>query len=222
MPDILSLPGSRFQEHRFLLAPNTLTWRSPLTKAAQTQIRTGARWMATYRLPPMLRADAEVWCAFLARLNGMGGRFYAYDPAGRMPRGSAAGTPLVYGADQLGTMLVTYGWTPGEAGVLRIGDYISYATPSGWRQLHKIVEEPEVVSGGFGTPGWGEGGYDLPSGGLALTIAPPIRESPAADAPITTTVATCVMMLVDDEQAAWNVSTAQHFGMEFSGEEVYA
>lgn len=86
---IKSLPSDAFESSRFGLTSNTQTFRSPLTGATQTLERPGARWTAEYKLPPMKRAEVAKWQTFLTQLRGGAGRFYAYDPDAKMPRGSA-------------------------------------------------------------------------------------------------------------------------------------
>ena len=38
----------------------------------------GARWQVDYQLPPMTRAQAAAWIAFLADLQGRAGRLCCY------------------------------------------------------------------------------------------------------------------------------------------------
>lgn len=219
--DILSMPATpRMRSLRFVLRGNTQQFRSPLSGSVQTMELLGARWLATYELPIMIRATAEAWMAFLARCNGRVGRFYAGPLDITGPRGPAGGTPLVNGANQTGTLLKTDGWTEGTQPIL-IGDYIAWDTLTGWRELHKVVVEPGTV----GIYGYGEGGYGISGygkSGLDLEIAPPIRESPADNAAIIITNPTCVMQLASDDEAGWDVDTALHYGIKFNAEEVFS
>ncbi len=202
---ILSMPSTKFQACRFVLVGNTQTFRSPLDQSIQTLELTGSRWMASFALPPMPRVDAAAWLAFLTRLNGMAGRFYAGDPSGKTPQGVATGSPLVNGASQTGTSLITDGWTVSVTGILKAGDYIAYDVPSGNRQLHMVVVDANSDGGGNAT----------------LIVTPPIRESPANNAVIIKSATTCVMMLSTDDAAAWDVDTALIYGIRFSGEEAF-
>lgn len=87
---IYTLPAQPgFASSRFGLASNTAIFRSPLTGQAQTIERPGARWQASYTLPPMKRGQMAAWQAFLSSLRGSAGRFYAYDPDAAAPRGQA-------------------------------------------------------------------------------------------------------------------------------------
>src|SRR4051794_3558047 len=104
-------PG--FLRCRFGLETNTQRFESPLNRSSQRLILSGSRWTATYGLPRMRRADFANWQAFFLRLEGSANTFWGYDPDGKTPRGEATGTPLVKGAGQTGSTLLTDGWLPG-------------------------------------------------------------------------------------------------------------
>lgn len=196
-----SMPSTPdFSACKFGLVTNAKTFQSPLNFSAQTVEYSGSIWVAEYSLPPMRREDAAAWVAFLVKLRGVAGRFYGMDPSGRVPRGTATGTPLVAGASQTGTSLATDGWTAGVTGILKAGDYISVNS-----QLYMVTADANSDVGGAAT----------------LTIEPPLRSSPSDNAPITTTSATCVMRLADNDQSAWNVSGAMIYGLSFSAVESF-
>lgn len=193
---ILSLPsGIPIQKARFGLQSNTQIHVSPLSRTAQRVEFPGARWVAEYHLAPTKRADVAAIQAFLAKLRGAAGSFYGYDPSATTPRGVATGTPLVNGADQTGTTLVTDGWTSGVTGILKAGDYFQVGN-----ELKMLVAD--VNSNG--------------SGQATLTFEPPWRDSPADNAPIIVSSASCVMGLIDDDQVAWDVDEALFYGISFS------
>jgi hypothetical protein len=73
-----------------LRATNAVTVeRSPFTYASQAQASAGQMWQADVTLPPMTRADAEQWVAWLVSLRGSFGTFLMGDPIGASPRGTA-------------------------------------------------------------------------------------------------------------------------------------
>lgn len=201
---ILTIPASpNVRSIRFGLQANTQVFQSPLSRVTQTRELPGSLWGGTFTYPPMTRAQAAEWIAFLVRLRGQSGRFYGGDFTSKTPRGVATGTPLVNGGSQTGSTLNTKGWSGPTTGILLAGDYIAYDLASGLRQLHMVVVDANSDAGGL----------------AALTIEPPIRESPAADQAIITASPTCVMRLISDDQAAWDVDTAKHHGLAFSGVE---
>lgn len=184
---------------------NTREHVSPLTKSVQVLEFTGARWLASFGLPPMPRATAEIWLAFLASLEGKVGRFYAGPPDALVPRGIGTGTPVVSGASQTGTSLATTGWTASQTGILLAGDYLAWNTPSGWRELHIVCADANSDGGGAAT----------------LTLAPPIRESPANGAGLIITSPSCVMALATDAEASWSVDATMLYGVRFNAEEQF-
>lgn len=199
---ILVLPGTpKFKQARFSLSSNALTFQSPLNGTVQTVEFPGARWMLTASLPPMKRETAADWQSFLVQLHGVSGRFYAGDPKGRVPRGTALGTPLVNGASQTGTSLITDGWTINQAAALRPGDYFQVGT------------ELKVVTATVASNGTGQ---------ATITFEPPLRASPADNAPIITSNPVCIMRLTDNNQAGWDIEEAAVYGMAFSAVESFA
>lgn len=85
----LTMPAApAFKSSQFGLEFNSDTFTNQLTRQMQVVERAGARWRATYTLPPMKRAQLAAWQAFLAALRGQAGTFYGYDPEGLVPRGA--------------------------------------------------------------------------------------------------------------------------------------
>ena len=192
-----STPG--FTRVSWGLLANTQVGESPLTKSVQTFNLTGARWVGTFSLPPMKVADAGAWMGILAQLEGRSGRFYG-SPPNKTPQGAAGGTPLVNGASQTGTSLITDGW-PNSTLVLKAGDYIELANG----ELKMITVD--ATSNG--------------SGQVTLSISPAIRTSPANNSAITTTNVKCTMMLTADDAGRWDRDHRRLYDVSFSGVEVW-
>lgn len=207
---ILSLPSTpRFQTARFRLQTHTLTHVSELDRTAQTvEIPEAARWSFEATLPPMNESTAAAWIAKLAELGGQAGRFYQGDPWKIAPLGTAKdtpGTPQVAGASQTGKTLDIDGAPASETGWLLAGDYIAYDLPSGGRALHILTADADTDG----------------SGAATLSFYPAIRESPADNETIRLSPATCVMRLIDDEQAAWDVTTAGLYRISIAAIETF-
>lgn len=190
---------------RFALQTNTQTFESPLSNAIQTLELSGARWMGTFVYPVMTRAQAAPVIAFLRKLRGRQGRFYAYDPSAQTALGSG-GAPWVNGAGQTGTSLNTKFWTPNQSKVLKAGDYISWNTPTNWRELHQVTDDVDSNA----------------SGNAIINITPALRESPADGTVIVMYRASCVMMLIDDNQMEWAVDIGNLHEINFSAMEVFS
>ena len=204
----LTMPTSpAFTENTiFRSVPTTLTMRSPWSVAAQQTIEfLGHAWGLSAALPPLDddTGEAAAWIRFLTKLHGQAGRFYAGDPARATPRGGATGTPLVKGASQTGLSLITDGWTIDTTGIMKEGDYFCYDTVAG-RELYML--DADAASDG--------------AGDATLTLTHSIRTSPADAAALTTQAPTCVMRLVDDNQAEWNEEFASFYGLNFQAVEV--
>lgn len=159
---------------------NVLTFSSPLSRSTQTLLFPGTRWQVSIGFSGL---EADEWRdleAFVVEMGGMSGRVY-YGPRHAVtPRGTAGGAPLVNGASQTGSSLVTDGWNASETVLMR-GDYIAFEVAGG-RSLYIVTAD--AMSDG--------------AGNATLSIAPPIRISPADNEPIITSAPTCVMMFASN------------------------
>lgn len=173
---------------------------SPFTFQSQVQVWGGQMWMADIVLPPMKRANAENWICALISLNGAEGSFLLGDTAGRVPRGTATGTPLVKGASQTGYDLVTDGWTINITGILKKGDWVQLGTGASAR-LYKVMFDANSNGAGEAT----------------LTLWPKLRSSPADNAALTVTSAMGRFMLGADVE--YNIDEAITYGLSFSAVE---
>lgn len=183
----ISMPASPgFTASSFGLETNTRTFESPLSRYTQRVILQGSRWQGSWTLPKMTRIQFAPWQAFLMQLEGQANTFYGFDPDARTPRGVATGTPLVKNGSQTGSSLTTDGWTAGIVGILKAGDYFS------------VNGELKMVTADVTSDG---------SGNATLTFKPPLRSSPADNAPITVTNCTVPMILKDDGQAMWQTGS---------------
>jgi hypothetical protein len=105
---------------------------------------------ATIELPPMKRDTASVFLAALLSLQGTRGTFIFGDPAYTTPRGIGTGTPLVAGAGQTGTTLLTDGWTVSQTGIMLAGDWVQIGSGS-TRQLCMVLVNANSDGAGAAT-----------------------------------------------------------------------
>lgn len=193
--DDISIETSRFN-----LAPNQADFTSIFTNTAQSQSHDAGRadrWeavMVTHRLSP---SDVKKLAARIVSLKGRINTVLIGNPDCKEPQTFVAGAgPLagdntqlagdqnvlagigdfpglgqVNGASQTGTTLQTNGWNA-NATILRAGDYIEVAMPTGVNQQLFMVLENVTTDG---------------SGNATLTIEPAIRTSPQDNAFIKTT-----------------------------------
>ena len=171
----------------FELISNTRTYQSPLTNAVQTASRKGSLWKASMQFNNLSGDDRKVMQAFLVKLNGQQHRFTLQDHS-HTPRGAGGGTLRVNGASQSGTTLVCDGATASVTNYLRAGDYISFNN-----ELHMVVVDANSDA----------------STNVTLSIAPPIRKTPADDTIVDYTVPVLgVFMLAGP--ASWNTTIDIH------------
>ena len=150
----------------FELVSNTRTYQSPLTNAVQTASRKGSLWKASLQFNNLSGDDRKVMQAFLVKLNGQQHRFTLQDHSHTL-RGAGGGNLVVNGASQSGTTLVCDGATANVNNYLREGDYVSFNN-----ELHMVVADTNSDG----------------SGNVSISIAPPIRKSPADDTIVDYTV----------------------------------
>jgi hypothetical protein len=120
--------GIRVKASQFGLESNVQSFTSPLSNSTQRSILPGAKWVATYELTSHTRAEFAAMKAFLLNQRGGFNTFYGFDPDAKIPLGVATGTPLIKGASQTGLNILTDGWTPSTAAILKQGDYIQVGT----------------------------------------------------------------------------------------------
>jgi hypothetical protein len=175
--------------------------QSPFTLQQQVVKHAGQRWSGTYSLPAMQRENAEVWNAFLLRLDGSFGTFLMGDPIGATPRGSAAttaGTPVVNGASQTGHELAIDGLPVSATGYLKAGDYIQLGSGSS-AKLHKVLEDVDSNASGEAT----------------LNIWPDLRSSPSDGATVAVSNAKGVFRLVDNT-INWDIGSNSFYSISFA------
>jgi hypothetical protein len=198
----LAMPTNKRIRSIELRATNAVAYsRSPFTFAGQAFAYAGQMWQADVTLPPMKRADAEQWVAWLIALRGQLGTFLLGDPLGCTARGTPTGTPLVNGADQTGGTLNIDGASNSITGWLKAGDYIQLGTGSSAR-LHKVLQDANSDS----------------SGNVSLDLWPHIRTAPADNAAVTVSNAKGLFRLSSNEQS-WSINEASIYGLTFGAME---
>lgn len=130
--------------------------QSPFTLSSQRQDWGGRAWQYDLEFAIHLGREGREVSAFFAMI-GRAGTFLFRDP-GLVT--TAAGSPVVAGAGQTGTALVTSGW-PANTTVLRMGDGFSIGSGSMTR-LHQLTQD--AISG--------------PTGVATLIFTPALRYAP--------------------------------------------
>jgi len=203
---ILTMPSlTKFTAAKFGPVTNTLAHTSRLNKTTQTVELSGNRWV----LEATIREDeaiGEAWSAFLAECDGPAGRFHAGDPRRMTPRGAVgASAPLVKGGPQTGKSLITDGWDLSVTGIMLKGDMFAFDLPTTGRSLHKMIADANSDA----------------LGNVTLNFRPVIRESPADNAAVIIQNPTCVMRLIDDNQAPQPETPGGIYDITFAAIESY-
>ena len=171
--------------------------RSPFTGTIQTQDWgiTGATWWEyEIEIALLTGRNGQRMSAFLAELGGAAGRFLFADPS--IVNTTGVGTPLVKGAGQSGTSLITDGWS---ATGLLAGDFFSLGTDTGTR-LYQITAD--VVPA---------------AGNATIQFVPPLRSSPADNAPLQVTAPQVVLRPTATIPAS--IASANKYTFSFSARE---
>lgn len=156
-------------------------------------------WLAELSLPPMSRAQAEAWIAFLLACNGRQNPFLLGDPDGKINRGSwTAGTTTGTVAVAATTMVVLMGGTK----VAAAGDYFQSGTGT-LSRLHKLIEGCTAAASGTGT----------------LSFTPPIREAIGSGVALTLGTAKGAFCLSSNDQGMWTADKCSRYGITFTCEE---
>lgn len=141
--------------------------RSPFAFAQQAQVHPGQTWHMSVTWPPLNEfcdASNEL-IAFLVGLKGRSTVFLA-GPM-RDTRGAATGAPTVKGSGQTGETLVTQGWTPNTAAILKANDHIQL----GWGSAARLYRVLSTVASDE-------------NGEATLSIYPRLRVSPGDNDPV--------------------------------------
>lgn len=177
---------------------------SPFTMQPELQQWPGADGFdATVTLPPMDRATAAPWIAFLARLRGPLNVFQLRDPeAPETPLGNVGGSAPVVDSTSpnaaMTTTLGTSGWRAGIFRVLRAGDRFQI----GYR-YHLVCDDVNADA----------------NGNAQVSVWPSLREQPAAGTPLVLNAPKGLFRLASGYRTA-NWAPARAITMSFQCEEV--
>jgi hypothetical protein len=172
--------------------------RSPFTQSQQTFRHGSGWWEADIKVPPMLRAEAAEWIAFLTSLKGSTGTFLMGIPDATTPRGAIGGTPVVSGAGQTGSSLDISGATGGVTDWLMANDLIQLGSGSS-ATLHKVLADVNTSSGGTAT----------------LDVWPDIRTAPSNGATVTVTSCKGLWRRASNVQP-WSIDVNGHYHVSFT------
>ena len=173
---------------------------SPFTFQTQVHQHQGEFWRTVISLPPMLRANANIWLSFLLQLRGRRGTFKIGDQDAKTITGVATGTIRVNGASQTGNQVALDGFANSTNNVFKAGDYIQIGS-----YLYMVIED--VNSNG--------------SGEANVKIEPALRSSIETINDDTTVIYsnTTTLMRLDTNELGWQTDNVSKYGISFSASE---
>ena len=173
---------------------------SPFTFQTQVHQHQGEFWRTVISLPPMLRANANIWLSFLLQLRGRRGTFKIGDQDAKTITGAATGTIRVNGASQTGNQVALDGFANSTSNVFKAGDYIQIGS-----YLYMVIEDVSSNA----------------SGEADVKIEPALRSSLETIADDTTVIYsnTTTIMRLDTNELGWQTDKVSKYGISFSASE---
>lgn len=175
-----NFPDIKPSNQTFELVTNTKVFQSPLSNAIQTLSRRGSYWKTTMVFNNLTGSERSELQAFISKLDGQTHRMRIRDyGAIRYGNATPPQTPLVQGSGQTGSSLTVDGASAGVTTYFAAGDYISFNN-----ELHLVTEDADSNV----------------SGEVEVFIAPPIRKTPADNAPVEYSAPYGVFMMTNNPQ----------------------
>jgi hypothetical protein len=181
-----AFPSVTPSEITFGIEHNVASFISPFTGTPYSVGRDGAVLVCDLNYRVLQGADRGTMTGFLTKLNGPQHRFTMQYFAENQ-QGAFGGTPLVFGADQLGDSLAVDGCSNNITKWIGAGDVFG------------VNGELKIQSDDADTNGSGE---------ITLDFQPPLRQAPADNAAITTANPTGKFMLLAESIVWTNVPGA--------------
>ena len=115
----------------------------------QVRSRGGQRWKIELGYQNLPRASSEAFEAFVMALRGQYNTCTLVVPgASDAPQGTWPGSPVLNGANQSGRSILLRGFTAGQTGVAKAGDYVTFA---GDLKVYKVVADANSDGSGLAT-----------------------------------------------------------------------
>lgn len=202
----LSLPSSpAFTTSSWRLERRTALSQSPFTGNQQVAEFDYALWTAELNLPPMKRATAAAWQAFILQLHGRRGTFLLGDPDAKTPRGVASGTITLSSAAQIDdyTLELNSATQASTSNMFRAGDYIQLGGGSA-AKLYLVCADVNSDA----------------SGDMTVTIEPAVKATVTSGSSIVFTNTAGVFRLTADMNG-WDTNVVSNYGITLACREAF-
>lgn len=176
--------------------------QSPFTFQQQVLNHPGRRWEIDIRLPPMKRATAAPWLAWLAQLDGTLNTFTAGDPLAAFPQGEAAantGTVFAGATVPVGTTTLRIDTNVTATVWLKAGDYLQLGSGEDARLYMATADSAATLGQVHDVPVW-----------------PPLSRSAAIDEAVTVLNPVGAFRLASGT-STWTEEGAATYSLRFSG-----
>ena len=104
----------------------------------QARSKNTQRFGFTIETIPLQRPQWSRLMAFLEKQNGRYETFTIIPSLARAPMGTGLGTPVIVGASQTGSSVVTGGWPVSSSGMLKAGDFIKFANHT---KVYQVMDD---------------------------------------------------------------------------------
>lgn len=196
---ILTFPAVKPRLESLQFVSNSLEFVSDLDGTIQTASLTGGKWGLSQSFVNLSNDEGCDLKAFLLSLRGQSGRAYITPYEATKRRGTGGGTPLVEGASQSGSSLLTSGWSASET-VLKAGDYFEV------NGEFKMAVADAVSDG---------------TGDALVEFEPALRASPPDNSSLIINNPKIIMMLENDDQAQWQISQEKKYSLSLDWREAF-
>lgn len=170
----LSAPPATPASERISLITKFNYAESPYTGAQSTTTTGYSQWQVSIDFPPLSRAAAKAFMAWLDRMQGPYGTF-TYQPNGSGV--ALSGRTLSAAANAMTNNINVTGWSAGQASGLSAGDYVTIGS-----QMFRITVAPANADG---------------SGICALEVMPSVRNTIASGTACNFATPTVTLRLAD-------------------------
>lgn len=166
------------------------------------RITGGHKWLIGLKYNNSLsRAQHDELWGFVQKQRNAFDSFTLNLPDKNVPRGTATGTPLVNGASQNGTSIISDGWTINIPGIMKRGDLLKF---NGHSKVYQVTDDANSNGSGQAT----------------INISPALHVSPADNETIIVNNVSFTVKLVSGRQE-YDAEAGGYYGLFINVREFY-
>lgn len=215
MPNLLSPPTGGMIQSSFSLLRKTAVTTSAYQGITLAQpFLPNALWQLSFSLRPMIADEARIWQAWLLKLRGRSGTFYARDPdyitgytfyanntalaaSYRLSQAAYVGQSTIYVTTNLSGNNF-----PANTVIFEVGDYLQVGST-----LHQVVNAAENTSG------------SASNGPITVDIEPGLKANAASSAVVYVGADARGIFRLDSDDFGWSSNSNRIYNLSFSATE---